>query len=179
MDYTSIFEDFTYLDLGSIIITLPSGDIPKESKSLLEICKDDEIVRWLHKFGQIRILSDAQEFITNQMLLIVTHQNLFLTLRFKESGRVFGYINLDTPKKANFNTWMLDYCVESTSRQKGIMYAAIDTILYYLKSKGVCYVTALNEPLNTASERLLQKLNFTKIKERSSNDYLCYMTRLN
>ena len=179
MNYAEVFEDFTYLDLGTVIITMPSNNINEESKSLFEICKDLEIVKWLPIFGQIKSLSDAHDYLTDKMLLIVSHQNLFLTLKFKASGRTFGYINVDTPNEVNFNTWMFDFCIESACRNNGVMYSAINSVLAYLHSKGISYASAVSEPLNVAGERLLKRLCFTKIIEKSSEDYNYYLLRLN
>lgn len=175
----AVFENFRFIDIGSIIITMPTDNIDEESKCLLDICKDNSIKKWLYKFEEINNLSQAREFIISQMMLIVSFKCLFLTIKYKDSGRVIGYINLDTPQKGNFNSWMLEYCIEHGARNNGVMFAALHNLLSYLQSNKVEYVTALNESLNIASEKLLQKLNFTKISERSSSDYSCYMIRLN
>lgn len=176
MNAPFIFEDFDHIDLGSVVLALPSQDIDTEAEILYQITRDQEIRKWMPRFSGINTVEKAREVLINHLLVVAGSLGMFLTLKFKSTGRTFAYIYLE---KVNEDTWKIEYCIESESRRKGVMFAAVDTMLTYLQKNKVKYVDAVQQPENKVNEKLLKKLRFTLMPQQPVTDKQLYKIRLN
>ncbi len=156
--FTKIFDTDITLETPRLILSLLKGS---DAQDIFEVFSDKKVMQFydLLPFETLDRAKEQIEFFANGY---AKKQMIRWGIRFKENGKLIGTCGFfgfnEDDMKAE-----LGYELNSSYQGKGIMTEAISEALAFLfEQTAVNRVEAYVEPQNAASQKLLEKLGFTK-----------------
>lgn len=138
---------------------------PNDWEDLYEYLSDEEVVKF-EPYGTLSLEACKIEAISR------TGNPAFWAVCLKESGKVIGNLYFTQESPVEFMTWELGYVFNANYQHHGYATESSEALIKYaFEQMGVRRIIACCDPKNTASWRLLERLNMRREAHQLSNVY--------
>lgn len=175
-------------------VTINNGVIEIHPYRESEMIRDQEVVDDIYEiFGDLsqipfnheKFIDSKKDFSTSSIIREWhRHIRYIHFVSYMPNQKIIGQIIISPPVKEYYkfqkslkNVWMIEYYLNKTFWNKGIMSSLIPAIIQSLNQQGITNIGAVVDRLNTPSVRVLEKSGFVRIGQFDDlkDYYLSYL----
>lgn len=166
-NFNKPFDNFELLDCGGFYMTGVTKHFELEAAAMILATKNKDAQRFLS--GYPKTIDEANKKMGECIMSFYEKKTLTYIIKAVDHFPM-GFIHVFTPDNStDIKDWLIEYYLNERFWRKGIMTAAVQTVLAFLQENNISNVKAVVDSENLASKRILEKLKFKLYARNSSN----------